>query len=126
MKSLFVLSEKRVNEHAGEEYDSIMEVVDDITTENIPFYANKIMAEIRALWENEIGDPSLTVENPKVMVYLDAAPAFAAMLVNLKIIMFAQEKIIIDLPWDTPVDATQLDAESQAVLKKLEEKKNTK
>lgn len=117
MKSLFVVSEKVVNNHVGEEYDVIVDVVHEPTTENIQTCADQVMARIRELWKEQEGDP-----DRKVVVYLDAAGPFAAMLVNLQVIMKAQEGIVIDLPWEKPVNVEELDAESREVLRKLENK----
>jgi hypothetical protein len=125
MKTLFVVSEKKVNSHVGEEYDSIMEVEHLPTTETIQPQADKVMAEIRKLWFEQVkpDDPNAVVVNPKVVVSLDAAPAFAAMLVNLQIIMKAQEGIEIELPWEKQSDLSKLDEESKEILRKLDERK---
>lgn len=122
MKSVFVVSEKLVNNHVGEEYDVIVEVAHEPTTDNIQTYAEQVMAGIRALWkqdqsETKEGDPC------KVVVHLDAAGPFAAMLVNLQIILKAQEGIVVDLPWDKPPAVEELDAESKEVLRKLDQRK---
>ena len=125
MKSMFVVSEKSVNQHVGEEYDVIVEVPYEPTTENIQPFADKVMVAIRDLWGQEVGktDPDKVSVNPKVVVYLDAAGPFAAMLLNLQIILKAQEGIVIDLPWDKPAALEELDAESREVLRKLDQPK---
>ena len=120
MKSMFVVSGNFTNNHVGEEYDVIVEVVDEPTTDNIQIYADQVMAKIRELWTQtaDADDPA----DRKVVVHLHAAPAFAAMLVNLQIILKAQSGIIIDLPWEKAPDIQELDAESREVLRKLENK----
>jgi hypothetical protein len=115
---MFIVSNACVNKHVGEEYDVIIEVADEPTTENIDTDAGKVMEQIRELWKSQDDDKP----RDKVVVFLDAAPPFAAMLINLQIIMKAEEGIIIELPWDKPVNLEELDAESKEVLKKLEQK----
>ena len=118
MKTLFVVSDRKVNKHAGEEYDVILEVADQPTTDNIQSYGDQIQAEIVELWnETAKDDPER-----KVVVYLDAATPFAAMLENLQIILKARSGIVVELPWMKPVDLSSLDKESKKVLRKLEGK----
>jgi len=116
MKSMFVVSSKCVNKHIGEEYDVIIEVVHDPTTDNIQQCADEVMVGIKNLWKADDG-----ASERKVVVHLDAAGPFAAMLVNLQIILKAQEGIVVDLPWDKPPALDELDAESKAVLRKLDQ-----
>ena len=118
MKSMFVVSDNRVYAHGGEEYDLIQEVIDEPTTENIQPYANSIMNGIRTLWRQDEGSP-----DRRVVVALDAASPFAAVLENLQIIMKAQSGIEIDLPWNRKPDVNALDEESKDMLKKLDERK---
>lgn len=117
MKSVFVVSEQLVNKHVGEEYDVIVEVAHEPTTENIQTYAEQVMAGIREQWKVQEGD-----SDRKVVVHLDAAGPFAAMLANLQIILKVQEGIVIDLPWDKPPAVEELDAESKEVLRKLDQR----
>lgn len=116
MKSMFVVSEGFVNRHVGEEYDVIVEVSNEPTTDNIQTYAEQVMGQIKELWNKQEG------YDKKVIVYLDAAVPFAAMLANLKIIMKEQSGIQIELPWDNPPNLEELDSESKEILKKLENK----
>lgn len=117
MKSMFVVAENKVNSHIGEEYDIIVEVPNEPTTENIKPYADRVMAGIDDLWKEDSGS-----EDRRIVVHLDAASPFAAMLVNLQIIMKAQAGINIDLPWNAPEDLDALDRESKEILAKLEHK----
>jgi hypothetical protein len=121
MKSIFVVSDARVNMHVGEEYDVIIEVADQPTTDNIQTYADQVMEKIRELWKELSALPGDT--DKSVVVHLDGASPFAAMLVNLQIIMKTQEGIDIILPWDKPVPVEELDSESKEILKKLEQGK---
>jgi len=115
MRTMIVLAGNKFNDHVGEDYDIITEVANIPTTENIQEYADEVMRGIRELWKQQDGDA-----HGSVMIYLDAASPFAAMLINLQVIMKAQEKIEITLPWDKPIDIDGLDKESKEILKTLE------
>ena len=106
----------KVNKHAGEEYDIIVEVSDEPTIDNIQSHAEQVMAGIKELWKQQEGE-----QDRKIVAYLDAASPFLAMLLNLQIIMKAQNGIEIDMPWYTPPDLQALDSESKAILDKLEQ-----
>lgn len=116
MKSMIVVSSQLVNKHAGEEYDVIIEVVHEPTTDNIQQCADEVMAGIKDLWAKDAGSA-----DRKIVVHLDAAGPFAAMLLNLQIILKAQAGIVVDLPWDKPPALDELDAESKEVLRKLDQ-----
>jgi len=118
MKTLFIVSSKRVNAHAGEEYDYILEVEHQPTTETILNWANRIKDAIRALWHEQI---QAGEKEPKVVVYLDAAGPFVAMLINLQIIMGAEEQIVLELP-QFKDEVTVSDPEAVELLKKLDGK----
>ena len=96
MKSLFIVSEKNVNKHVGEDYDDILEVEHQPTTETIQGWADQVKGRIRSLWHEQVGEGT---SDMKVVVNLDAASPFNAMLVNLRIIMKAEEGIVVDLPY---------------------------
>jgi hypothetical protein len=124
MKKMIVISDRLINKHAGEEYDAIVEVPFEPTTENIQPFADRIMADIKDLWGQQApvqGEEDAQGDR-KVVVYLDAAPAFAAMLTNLQIILKAEAGIVVELPWDKPIPVESLDRESQEVLKRLEKR----
>lgn len=120
MKSMFVVADDKVNNHVGEEYDTIIEVPNEPTTENIQPAAETVMAKIKELWVQEVATPYSNADDRMVVVHMDAAGPFAAMLVNLQIILKAQEGIVIDLPWDKPPALEGLDAESRDLLRKLD------
>jgi len=115
MKSMIVLSDRATSKHVGEEYDIIVEVPYEPTTENIQASADKVMAGIKELWAKQDGDAGR-----KVVVHLDAATPFGVMLENLQIIL---KPIVIELPWCKPTNVEALDAESKELLRKLEERK---
>jgi Ni,Fe-hydrogenase III small subunit len=117
MKSMIVVSESSINQHVGEEYDIIVEVPYEPTTENIQACADKVMRGIKELWAQEVADK---VPAPKIVVHLDAATPFGVVLENLQIILKAESGIIIDLPWCKPTDVEALDSESREVLSKLD------
>jgi hypothetical protein len=92
MKTLLVCDEATVNNHVGEEYDDIIEVVQVPTTENIKDWADRIKSRIRKLW-NEDG------EDKKVVITFDSSAPYKAVIINLRINwMNLEEKIDIELP----------------------------
>ena len=121
MKSMIVVSESSINQHVGEEYDIVVEVPYEPTTENIQACAEKVRRGIKELWAQEVGrDQDKASDNPKIVVHLDAATPFGVMLENLQIILKAESGTIIDLPWCKPTDFDSLDSESRDVLSKLD------
>ena len=120
MKTLFICSERLINNHVGEEYDSILEVPDQPTTEIIADLANRIRGRIRGLWMEQVkpADPNAVAVNPKVVCYFDGPSPYAAILSNLQIIMKAEEGAVIELPWDKLQPVT--DPETVELLNKLE------
>ena len=125
MKSLFVCSEEKVNNHVGEEYDFIMEVPDQPTTENIADWANRIRVRIRSLWMEQVKpeDPNFVAMNPKVLCFLDGPTPYNAILNNLQIIMKAEENIFIELPYMVNFRQTVIDPETLELLRKLDANK---
>jgi len=117
MRTLFIVAMSKVNEHEGQEFDFIIEVPDEPTTESIGELGNRIRNRIRALNEEQLADK---VENPKVSVNLDAASPFNAMLINLKILMKDEEgvDVVLDYPHDEELTEIK-DSETQEVIDKL-------
>ena len=74
MKTLFVVCSAKVNKHVGEDYDEILEVENQPTTETIQDWANRIKGCIRTLWHAQVqpGDPDAAAVNPKVVVHLES------------------------------------------------------
>ena len=115
MKSLFIVDERNINKHVGENYDHIIEVEHQPTTESIQKWADTIMSTIRALWHEQV---KAGESEPKVVANLDAASPFNLILINLQIIMGKEENIVLELPYlpaEMKEDRTD-DAEA-AVLK---------
>ena len=127
MKTMLVVAERSVNKHAGEEYDSILEVESQPTTATIQDWANRMKDGIRALWHEETGakDPDRAAANPGVSVTLDAASPYHAILLNLRVIMKAEEGVVVELPYMTPemearVERDEIeDKEAKELLRKL-------
>jgi hypothetical protein len=115
MKSMIVVSESSIDKHVGEEYDIIVEVPYEPTTNNIQECADKVMSGIKGLWKEQDGS-----QDRKIVVHLDAATPFGVMLENLKIILKEESGIVLDLPWCKPTNIEALDSESKAVLSKLD------
>ncbi len=118
MKTLFVVSSKKVEEHVGEEYDSILEVDDQPTTEVIQDLANRVRGRIRKLWmEQEEDDP-----DRKVVVSLEAATPYNTMLIDLQLVMKEAEGVVVELPYLEDMDMEVHDTEAKKLLEKLDNK----
>jgi len=117
MKSLFVCSERNVDSHVGEWYDSILEVSDQPNKSNIEIHAREIRKRIRDLWEEDKNDDE--VEIPSVSVYLHAASPFNAMLIDYRIVMEKEEGISVNLPYMESEMRTTEDPEANRVIKML-------
>ena len=116
MKTLFVVSDKRVEQHVGEEYDSILEVDDQPTTETIQELANRVRGRIRKLWmEQEEGEP-----DRRVVVNLDGPTPYNTMLIDLQLVLKEAEGIAVDLPYLEGMDMEVHDREAQELLEKLD------
>ena len=123
MKTLFIVSDRRVNKHVGEEYDYILEVDDQPTTETIQEIFTRVRTRIRALWHEQVKpeDPDAVAINPKVVCHLDAASPFVAMLLDLQIVLKEAEGIEIELPGlEEFVHRQPQDAEARELLEKME------
>jgi len=116
MKTLFIVSEKKVEEHVGEEYDSILEVDDQPTTETIEELANRVRGRIRKLWMEQEND-----DDRRVVVSLDAASPYNTMLIDLQLILKEAEEIAVDLPYLENMDMQVHDSEAKELLAKLDE-----
>jgi hypothetical protein len=122
MKSLFVCSEKKINDHVGEFYDEIFEVEHQPTTKSVPHVAKEVKGLIRSLWKLDVEDKERTGE-PCVFIHLDAASPFNAMLQDFQIVMEKEEQIKIALPYLTERRTGTADREAQSALKKLENRR---
>ena len=117
MKTLFIVSEKKVNDHVGENYDYILEVEDQPTTETIQEIADRIRTRIRSLWMEQVNpqEDGSVVPEPKVVCTVDAVTPYRAMLVDLKVLMKDEESIEIDLP-GIELNPEPTDPEARRVL----------
>ena len=123
MKTLFIVSESRVNDHEGEEYDYIEEVEHQPTTETIREWFDRVRTRIRSLWMEQVkpeGDSAEPDPDSKVVVYLDAAPPFITMLIDLQRVMGIDEGVVIDLPWREEVDDEASDPEARELIERLD------
>ena len=91
MKSLLVCDERSINNHVGEEYDEILEVIQVPTTENIKFWADEIRSALVGLWNLD------KLEDKRVVVTLDSSAPYKAVLINLRIKMGEEDGIKIKL-----------------------------
>jgi len=121
MKTIFICSERNINDHVGEYYDSIVEVPSQPTVQEIEPIAKKVRQEIRELWKQDVQDEERDGE-PVIHAYLDAASPFNAMLIDYQIVMEKEENIKLELPYlDTTVRTTD-DREALQILEKLEKR----
>jgi len=121
MKTLFVCATRNIDRHVGEEYDDILEVEDQPTTETIKLWADRVMDHIRKVHAMDAGS-----DDRGVSVHLDAASPFNAMLVNLQIRMGQDEGVKIDLPYLDSAIRTTSDPEALAAIGKLEARERRK
>jgi hypothetical protein len=112
MKRMIVCAERFLIRHDGEEYDEILEVEDQPTTATIQSWAERVKGRIRKLNAADEGSADRGVS-----VTVDAASPFNAMLINLQIIMKAEEGIRIDLP---NLDATVPEVTDPEALRRIE------
>ena len=115
MKTLFIVSEKKVDDHVGEEYDYILQVEDQPTTENICELADRVRTRIRSLWmeQAEEGD------DRGVACTLDAASPFNTMLIDLKLILAEEEGILVELPYLPDDERIPQDEEARRLIEKI-------
>ena len=69
-RTLFIVALSKVAEHENEEYDFIIQVPDEPTTENIGEFADRFRQRIRELNEDQLAEEE---ESPVVSVNLAAA-----------------------------------------------------
>ena len=119
MKTLFICSERKINEHVGEYYDGIIEVPHQPTTAVIEEVAQQVREEIRKLWKMDVEDTEREGE-PCVQATLDAASPFNAMLIDYQVVCEKEESISLVLPYLTTTERTTEDAEAKELLEKLE------
>ena len=117
MKTFFICSSKKIQSHVGEEYDSILEVEAQPTTETLGDWANRIMGRVRALWHEQVQSNDL---DPKVVCHLDGPTPYHGILANLQIRMKADEGIVIELAYLAGVPLEVTDKETVQLLEKLD------
>lgn len=136
MKTMFICASSNIEYHVGEEYDEIIEVNDEVISERgedgygadltpIREWHNRIRNRIRKAWNEDATPEGATREEgdeQEVHIWLDAASPFNAMLIDLQIIMKAEEGIIIKLPYlgEGGTVRTTTDPEALELLNKLD------
>jgi hypothetical protein len=117
-KSLFVCASCRINAHAGENYDEILEVETTPTTETIDRWGNAITQAIRKLHQQD----RVAGGDGVVRAFLDGASPYNQILMNLQIILKAEDGIVVELPY-LPSDLFKVeDPETKDILNRLGEK----
>lgn len=121
MKTLFICSERKVNDHVGEYYDDIIEVPHQPVSQGIEEVAGQVRDSIRKLWKEDSEDTEREGE-PCVHAHLDAASPFNAMLIDYMVVM-GDEGIKLELPYLESAERTTEDTEANEVIRKLEERR---
>ena len=136
MKTFLIVAKSKWNDHADEEYDSILEVDDEVISEHgadgygrsltpIHEWHNRVRGRVRKLW-HEDATPELAdreEDDPQeVHVWLDAASPFNAMLIDLRIVLEKEEGIIVELPYLGDDDGIPIttDPETLELMEKLD------
>lgn len=118
MKSIILISDRKINDHAGEYYDEIVEVPHQPTTKGIDQIAELVRKKIRELWKQDVADDDREGE-PVVTALLDAASPFNAMLIDYQVVL-QDEGIKLELPYLETTERTTQDREAQELLEKLD------
>jgi len=120
MKSLLIMNDMTRDKHVGEEYDEILEVPVEVTTENIGEWSVRIKDAIRRLWNQDSG------ENKLVKVWLDAAIAFHTMLANFQIRMLPEEGITVELPYAEKLKDNRKEEDFDGMVKEAQRRSELK
>lgn len=94
MKKLFICCKENVKKHFGEEYDEILLVNKDVSTENLDHYFPRIKDAVR-LTNSYIKEEET---DKSVEITLDAPVPFFWICQQLQIEMKDKEDIIVKLP----------------------------
>lgn len=121
MKTLFICSERKINDHVGEYYDDIIEVPHQPTSDKIEDVAKKVRESIRILWRKDEADEDRDGE-PCVQAVLDAASPFNSMLIDFQIVMGKEEEIRLELPYLDSTKRITEDKEANELIRKLEKR----
>jgi hypothetical protein len=120
MKSIIIVSERKINDHVGEYYDEIIEVAHQPTAKTIETVAKKVKESIIKLWDEDQKDLERTDE-PRIEAYLDAASPFNAMLIDYQLVLKEAKGIQLELPYlDSTERKTCSDREANELIEKLE------
>jgi hypothetical protein len=120
MKSIIIVSERKINDHVGEYYDDIIEVPHQPTAKTIETVAKQVRESIVKLWKEDQEDLERT-EEPRIEAHLDAASPFNAMLIDYQLVLSEAEGIKLELPYlDSTERKTCSDREANELIEKLE------
>lgn len=136
MKTFLIVSNRNYEDHVGEEYDSLLEVDNEVISghgeENygmqltpIEEWCNRIRGRIRKLWNEDATPEGGTREEgdeQEVHIWLDAASPFNAMLIDLRQVMAKEEGITVVLAYleEGEEFTTTNDPETLELLSKLD------
>jgi hypothetical protein len=136
MKTFLIVAKSNYEDHVGEEYDSVIEVDDEVISSHgednygthltlISEWHNRIRGRIRKLWHEDATSEGATRDEDdqqEVHVYLDAASPFNAMLIDLRQVMFKEEEIEVVLAYleEGEEYSTTEDPETLAIIEKLD------
>jgi hypothetical protein len=118
MRTIFICSERKINNYVGEYYDEVIEVPHQPTVEGIEAIAKSVHKGICKLWEEDKADLERT-EEPCVEAYLDAASPFNSMLIDYQVVM-KDAGIKLELPYLKSTERVTNDREANELIKKLE------
>jgi hypothetical protein len=136
MKTFLIVSKRNYEDHVGEEYDSVLEVDNEVISGHgeegygekltpISEWHNRVRGRIRKLWNEDATPEGATREegdDQEVEVYLDAASPFNAMLIDLREVMSKEEEIVVVLAYleEGEEFTTTEDPETLELLEKLD------
>ena len=90
MQTLLIVSDLKLSEHSGEEYDDYLVFEAFLNPSQMPVIANKIRNKIREL--------SLKTDDRTVKIFLDITPPYYVVIVGLSKTMGEEENINLILP----------------------------
>ena len=97
MKTLLICAKSKLADHVGEEYDDYFTVADQPDVKQLEIEQERIQQVVRGLWFEDQKDD----EEPekKVLIYLDGASPYNAVLIDFQVKMKDKEEIVIELPY---------------------------
>ena len=121
MKTLFICSERKINDHVGKYFDSVVEVPHQPLVSGIEEIATLVREEIRKLWKQDVEDEEREGD-PLIQAHLDAASPFNAMLIDYQIVLGKEDGIVMELPYLESKERTTEDKEAKELIEKLDKR----